>query len=171
MTPNRLLIKIVCIINFWYILMAKKRLWEESPLNWYFETKGFEEWGKVYERLWVNWARSIVNTIWKLVDVLLAAPKGSANNYSIGKKHTIEALERFEKNTRFNEIIHAPSLPFHILPIYRAIKDADRVLLSIMIGLFWGNLYTTMIQRYNRAKITKVLNHKKTKRTRKEIKD
>jgi hypothetical protein len=112
---------------------AKNAL-KEIYSHYYFRPKPFEN-SRLYEALGVRLAKKAVTYIFK--------NKGKADNYYIGKERSLEALIKYEKETRFNEKVHLFSTA------------------CCIIGNLWplniANLYLIMIQRYNRARIVNTL--------------
>lgn len=127
----------------------------------YFKPKPFERWknGQIYEWLGAKYIKKIImGTAGKLLK-LLGADKYSSN-YFLGKEQNIEALRAYERQTRFNEIIHAPltiSTGYNLLKSLGEEKYAESITWGI---LFLVNSSCTIFQRYNRVRVNNIIEKK-----------
>jgi len=113
----------------------------------YFKTKSFEQGGKIYEKIGVKFIQKIVMGVAVILGI-----EENPGAYFIGKKRNEEALRKFELGTRVSEAQH---IPFSLLFAILLMSDP----------LLWGtgliiNMYLIILQRYNRSRVTRILNKK-----------
>ncbi len=121
-----------------------------------FKIREFEKDWKIYEKLWVKQAQAIVMwTIGKIFKII------GMNNYSciyfIGKNIDEESLRFYEWWTRFNEWVHISlwaSILFSLIA-----QSTEGFNIYVIFPALWliTNWYSHMIQRYNRARVMKIL--------------
>lgn len=122
----------------------------KSPLNLhYYNEKGWEQRGKLYERLGINFFRKLLVWIgWEKI-IRKSSPI---------EKNT-EALMNLYYRTKKSELDHAIILlivlGFNVFVAFKfgIIKSLSLLLLNILL-----NLYPIFLQRYNRPRIQRILN-------------
>ena len=81
---------------------------------------------------------------------------GKHSRFLIGKILDLESLETFERRTRFNEFMHAPFLLYFFFELVTDFpRDPVVYFLVLVFALLNGSL--VMLQRYNRARVEKVI--------------
>jgi len=133
-------------------------------LDSYFSPKPFERKnnGGFYEKLGVkHFQKAIMSTIGQYFrkDGIDKKP----SQYFIGEKRNFESLRKFEKGTRFNELIHAPQSVYTGYMLSKELADENYVLATIYGTLFLINSYSIILQRYNRARVYNVIEYKEKK--------
>ena len=121
----------------------------------YFKPKPFEKSGKLYEALGVKYVQKVVMATAgrrarkKLLD-------GKPSPFLIGKILDLESLETFERRTRFNEFMHAPVLLYFFFELVTDFsRDPYEYFFILVFALL--NAPLVMLQRYNRARVEKVI--------------
>ena len=118
----------------------------------YFRPKSFERSGKLYESLGVRGLKKVCDLIGKIH----GKNPTYKQNYKLWDK-TKEGLKKFDYQTRMNEAIHT------FFGAYSATFGAGDVMDGDVGGsIFWGvlfgiNVYASMLQRYNRARLYNVI--------------
>ncbi|MCF7866678.1 hypothetical protein K9L67_03390 [Candidatus Woesearchaeota archaeon] len=126
----------------------------------YFKPKSFEKWknGRVYEWIGAKYIqKAVMGTVGKL-GRSIGRDEESGTNYFIGKQLNLDALETYERKTRFNEMLHAPQIIWNASVLVKYLGDGN-------YGgeVFWGSFFLalnsscTIIQRYNRARVDNVI--------------
>ena len=122
--------------------------------NLYFSPKSFERWkkGRVYEWIGIKKFKKVCEYIGRK----LGKDHGGKNNYFIWDKSE-DGLRGFEKETRFNEGGHFVGTVIPAMCLTPGWVDGDPF--SVYIGgvLTAINIYSILLQRYNRARIYNTL--------------
>ncbi len=124
----------------------------------YFAPKQFERWknGRVYELLGVKYVQKVImGTIgaW-------SRKKGGgefACAYFIGRRVNLSSLNTYESGTRLNETIHAPLVLLCGYLTFSQLGTGEYVSATISGVATVVNVACTMLQRYNRARVYRVL--------------
>ena len=137
--------------------------------NAYFKPKSFEKWGngKVYEILGIKQVKKVVvGTIGKYFkqfneNLYLKEPEDK-DGYFI-RKPDLDSLKSFERGTRVNEKIHNLGIGVGSLGLATSLylDLPEGVLVSGTFLLL--NSYLTMLQRYNRTKVQKLIDKKQNR--------
>jgi hypothetical protein len=107
--------------------------------------------------LWVKCAQTIIiGTTWRCLR-LLALDK-EANNYFIGKLVNETSLREYLLGTKFNETCHSILIPISICGLILYVNSSDYPNIFLATVSFVLNWYCNILQRYNRARVEKVLN-------------
>jgi len=130
----------------------------ERYTDWYFAPKSFERSGRLYESLGVKpFKKLVMGTVGRPLK------RDQASNYFIGRPLNNRAMKRYELMTRLNETIHAPFTAFAIYIISEWIEKGNYG--DVIFGAipFLINGYSTMLQRYNRARIYETIKKREKK--------
>lgn len=125
--------------------------------DWYFRLKAREEDLRVYERIGIKEFRKIVLSLGKRVSKIF----GLKNEYLLSGLSK-DAIVKYERQTRINEAQHLligviiPSLLF-FPPVFTEPNSNNTILILIFAVLLLSNIYPIFLQRYNRARIYKIL--------------
>lgn len=126
--------------------------------DWYFRPKSFERSGKLYETLGIKRVKKVCDLIGKLVGENPTIP----NNYRLWDK-TKEGLKKFDYKTRMTEALHTFFGASSATLGAGEVMDGD-VGGSIFMGVVLGvNVYASMLQRYNRARLHNVIDRMEEK--------
>lgn len=129
----------------------------------YFKPKSFERSGKLYENLGVRYIKkAIMGTIGKVF-----RKRGldkNASTYFLGNSSDLDSLREYEKGTRINELVHVPQMIGSAVGLARSISEDNYVAAAVLGTFLVLNASSTMLQRYNRAKVEKIVQHKEAKR-------
>ena len=130
----------------------------KSVTDLYFAPKKFERSGRLYETLGVRYFK---RALCGLAERVIKNIKSKPTNYFIGPERTITALKSFERQTRFNEVVHLFSTG---CLSFAAIGSASGGQYSL--AAMWGafdlvlGIYPVLVQRYNRARIYNTIDQK-----------
>jgi len=128
----------------------------------YFKPKFFEKSGKLYETLGVKYVqKAIMGTAGRVLRAI--GIDKISGNYFIGKKRDLESLKSYENGTRINELIHTPLTIILANNTINSLAEENygNAAVTGVIGLV--NAGCTMLQRYNRARVDKVIERSKRK--------
>jgi hypothetical protein len=100
--------------------------------------------------------RMIMGSVGKFV--LLFNPREKMPSYFIGQPYKIESLKLTIKWLYFNEVVHLLFTLISIVIGYFFWKKGNFSGVGVMIGLFVLNFGLVLLQRYNRAKIYRIIN-------------
>ena len=141
-----------------------KSIWQKIK-DVYFEPKGFEKWenGRIYE--WVG-TRKIKTYL--IRDREIEEGNRLRNNYFL-QNRSVEGLEDFIKETRFNEGTHLSQAIIFISSISGiyvlfgfGIAQTAVAMPSILGAM--ASLHPIMIQRYNRTRIDNIIERMKSRK-------
>ena len=127
----------------------------------YYKPKSFEKSGRLYEALGVKYVqKAVMGTFGK---IFRKAGFGDiAGPYFIGETPDLSSLKTYEYWTKFNETIHAVPLIWYTNGLIHDFgKDIPSDVIDALGILSLGAL--TMLQRYNRARVEKVIEWKEAK--------
>jgi Glycosyl-4,4'-diaponeurosporenoate acyltransferase len=117
----------------------------------YFRPKKWEGTGFIYELLGVLIFKKWVVKIGRLTGQKSTKP----NNYYLWQKDK-DGIKKYERKTRYNEMMHLIGL---LLPILGLIKGVnDNITLAILWFVLLINIHPFLLQRYNRIRIYRILN-------------
>lgn len=122
----------------------------KETLEWYFEPKAFEreDDGRIYHYLGVHYFKKIVPTDGTYINRL--------RGISYKEKMKDKAyLEKFEKESRHIEALHDLTFLVMILGLY--VTPDTTIAISFTIANLAVNVYPSLLQRYNRARIYNAL--------------
>ena len=119
-------------------------------LEFYFRPKKWERNGSIYMLLGVVRYKKWIIRLGKKMGQISSKP----GNYFIGATNIVH-LKVFERQTRYNEIMHLPGILCSIPGIIFA-SSTEIVALCWFVLVF--NFHPTILQRYNRIRIYKILN-------------
>jgi hypothetical protein len=119
----------------------------------YFKSKEFEKSGRIYRALGIEFFKDIVPTYG---DYTMRAIRKHKKNYRL-IRHKGE-LEGFNNITKINESIHLASFlistPLSLIHLFNG--DYPKFAIGAGLNLII-NIYPIMLQRYNRARLTPLL--------------
>ncbi|MCR9288524.1 MAG: hypothetical protein NXI23_14195 [Bacteroidetes bacterium] len=119
----------------------------------YFRPKKWEGTGKIYEILGVLIFKKVIVKLGRFTGQKSSKP----NNYYLWQKDK-EGIQKYERKTRYNEIMHLIGI---ILPSIGLVKGVDD---PVTIFILWFvliiNIYPFLLQRFNRIRIYRILNQK-----------
>ena len=136
-----------------------------SIFDWYFLPKTVEASGAIYRSLGVGiFAQLVRATAGRFV--LQLRPKKELYAYFVVSPRSIESISRTERWSRFNESVHLLFLIFCIVMAVIFLKrgQSDGSLIMVLFGLL--NLYLTMLQRYNRTRLYRMISLQQARRNR-----
>lgn len=124
-------------------------------LDLYFKPKSFERSGKIYEAFGVRRFKKFMFS-GEYMNAFLR--KSNPNHKLISDENSAKSWEMF---TRANESVHLAGLTWFGYNMLNELADSDldkaAVYLAVNVAV---NIYPIMLQRYNRARIYKVLDRK-----------
>ena len=125
----------------------------------YFKPKSFEKSGRLYEALGVRGFQKLYfMTLGKLVEGLCGQKPGLSDISD-------ESLENYENFTRGLEMIHLPLAAVCSPLVIRLFANGDYKLGAINLAIqALVNYYPIMLQRYNRARVYRILERRKARR-------
>lgn len=131
--------------------------------RWYFHPLGIES-EKLYQTLGTERFRLFV--VWlKQLTALNPEAEQPKRKVRYIEGATSAHIEQFLEETRISEVTHVIGLlsliPYAIL-FWRDTTPAGMVALAPLI---WGNLYSTLLQRYHRVRIARILNRRRIRTT------
>jgi len=142
---------------------TNKRTILQKVTDLYFKPKFFEKSGKIYEAMGI---RPFKRKLLKLTSGRRKKElETSGSNYFLGRSTDIESLGKFEKGTRFNESIHSIALAAGLSGLTSTLS-ADEIsipFLTFYIALTVPQAYVVALQRYNRARVYKIIEKKESK--------
>ena len=116
----------------------------------YFKPKRFEGNGSLYKFLGVLIFKKIVVRLGRKTGQNSSKP----NNYYLWRRDR-EGILKFEKKTRYNELMHLAGI---IIPIIGLIVGGNELTTKIILFLVIAiNIHPFLLQRYNRIRIYKAL--------------
>lgn len=122
----------------------------------YFRSRDFEGKGGIYESLGVKFIQKMVmNTAGKIGK--MGGLHRCANTYFLADGRSLVNLETYRKGTRLNETLHGIQIPLNLLWIAGYLADEKYVCSGIWAGFLVLNASMVMLQRYNRARVEKVI--------------
>ncbi len=129
---------------------------QASTFDWYFLPKSFEESGALYRALGVGIFGQVVRgTAGRFV--LQLRPKRELYAYFVVSSRSIESISRTERWSRFNETVHLLFLIFCIVMVVMFLRRGQSTGSVIMVLFGMLNLYLTMLQRYNRSRLYRMI--------------
>lgn len=141
-----------------------KRLGAEL-LDVYYKPKNWEKSGKIYEAVGVRRVKRYFPTIEPLIKLVRKKTGSNVRGFSLERATLIDA-KKYEKYTRLYEAIHMVGVIAFVPSVLGIInnliqsENIDLDFNSSINGLSLVNCYAVMIQRYNRARIYRLLSRK-----------
>ena len=131
--------------------------------DWYFLPKSSEASGVLYRALGVGVFGQIVRaTVGRFV--LSLRPRKELYTYFVVNTRSIESIRRTERWSRFNEIVHLLFLIFCVVMtvvlLWRGFGGGG--VFMALFGLL--NLYLALLQRYNRARLLRMIRSNERRR-------
>jgi hypothetical protein len=125
-----------------------------SLLDLYFRPKPFERGGRLYERMGVLLLKRLV--VW--FGPMIGARRDRPNGYFLWDR-SAAGIRAFERQTRRSEAVHLIGVVLPVLSIAsRLLGDSSEVgVVVVMSVIFVVNTPLVLLQRYNRARIYRLL--------------
>lgn len=121
----------------------------------YFKPKPWERSGKIYEYFGSKFTQRIIGKN-RLVR-FLSEKAPIVTNYQLGG-YTLKRAITFDRYSRISESIHALGLVLNARHMFDVVQGDDSFVWQAAALAFW-NINLIMLQRYNRARIYKVIDH------------
>lgn len=125
----------------------------------YYDIKDFEKDWKVYEKLGIKkFQKKIV--IWIIannIERIFKITRNQTNSYFVYNALKKDNLNEFLQLWKYNELFHASQIPFNISIIIAEALWNNYNNVFLMSWALLINTYATMLQRYNRSRVMKVL--------------
>lgn len=124
--------------------------------DWYFVPKNFEVSGALYRALGVGiFGQAVRATAGRFV--LQLRPKKELYAYFVVSPRSIESISRTERWSRFNETVHLLFLLFCIVMAVILLRGGQSGGGTIMVLFGLLNFHLTMLQRYNRTRLYRMI--------------
>jgi hypothetical protein len=121
----------------------------------YFRPKRWEHSGKIYQWIGIRFFKRLVMRLGNMTGQSASRP----NNYFLWQK-TFDGLRQFEKKTRYNELMHLAGI---IIPMIGMLMGGVNYSTRVVLwGVLFVNIYPYFLQRYNRARIYRLLSGAKS---------
>lgn len=127
----------------------------------YFRSYGFES-EKLYRAVGTERFRLFV--VWlKQLTTLNAEPGRPKQRIRYIEGITANYIDQFLEDTRISEVTHVVGtlslIPFFVL----FVREGSPVGMAALAPLIWGNVYSTLLQRYHRVRVARIRNRRRSR--------